>query len=102
MHYTTLNLTGAKAMRDDSLGWQDDETPRNAEFGEERDRERAFLESLRSPTLEPEEPGVEEGAGGWGLGMGQEHQGEEDEEDDEAMDWEQAQDVVERMVGLRA
>jgi hypothetical protein len=90
------------AMQEEgAYDWPDDETPRNAGFGEERDRERAFLESLRSPELEVEEH-VEEGAGGWGLGRGHEHQGEEDEEEEDPIDWDQAQDVVQRMVGLRA
>lgn len=80
----------------------DDETPRNTGFGTERDREKEFLESLRSPELDTEEEGgVERPAGGWGLGRGQEHQGGEDDDEEEALDWEQAQGVVERMVGLR-
>jgi hypothetical protein len=80
----------------------DDETPRNARFVVERDREKEFLESLRSPELDVEDEGVVGGpAGGWGLGRGQKHQGGEDDDEEETLEWEQAQDVVERMVGLR-
>ncbi|TRM69700.1 HbrB-like-domain-containing protein [Schizophyllum amplum] len=73
-------------------------TPRN-------DREREFLEALRSPDPEPD---VRASAGGWGLGGGKEEiRGMEEihgmeEEDDEPTDWDSAQAVVERMVGMNA
>lgn len=45
--------------------------------------------------------------GGWGLGAGPGHEdtamdrlGEEDDEDEELGSWDQAQEVVERMVGM--
>ncbi|KAF8586700.1 HbrB-domain-containing protein [Ramaria rubella] len=101
VHHTTLNLKGVALREQSPDGW-DDETPRNAGFGDDRDREKEFLESLRSPGLAAEEEGRVEGpTGGWGLGRGQEQQGEEDDDDDEPLDWDQAQGVVERMVGLR-
>ncbi|KAI0063525.1 HbrB-domain-containing protein [Artomyces pyxidatus] len=75
------------------------ETPRIG-FAPEREREREFLESLRSP-----DPPLDQRAsvGGWGLGAWNEEgkdKGEEDEEED-PMDWDQAQAVVERMVGMK-
>ncbi|KAF9484479.1 HbrB-domain-containing protein [Pholiota conissans] len=65
----------------------------------EREREREFLEALRSPDIEP---GTRVTSGGWGLGAGnvENSKGVEDEEEDEPMDWDQAQAVVERMVGM--
>jgi len=75
-------------------------------LGDDRERQKEFLESLRSPGLNIEEENEDEeqpapvGAGGWGLGPGQDHYEEEDDEDT-MNDWSQAQDVVERMVGLR-
>lgn len=95
-HYLTSNTK----TRTNKWG-SDDETPRNAGFGTERDREKEFLDSLRSPELDTEDEGVGGPAGGWGLGRGQEHQGGEDDDEEETLDWEQAQGVVERMVGLR-
>ncbi|KAF8972942.1 HbrB-like-domain-containing protein [Flammula alnicola] len=67
----------------------------------EREREREFLEALRSPDIEP---GARVTSGGWGLGAGnvENSKGGEDEEEDEPLDWDQAQAVVERMVGMNA
>ncbi|KAF8629174.1 hypothetical protein AX17_005759 [Amanita inopinata Kibby_2008] len=77
-----------------------EETPRyNAVLYLERERERELLESLRSPD-------VESGAGrasvgGWGLGEGHVDAVKTvDEEEDEPLDWDQAQAIVERMVGI--
>ncbi|KAJ3518142.1 hypothetical protein NLJ89_g65 [Agrocybe chaxingu] len=63
----------------------------------EREREREFLEALRSPDIEPP---TREGSGGWGLGAGHEENNKAEEEEDDALDWDQAQAVVERMVGM--
>lgn len=65
-----------------------------------QERELEFLESLKSPGF-AEEGGNRESMGGWGLGAGVEEtsKDEEDEEDD-AMNWDQAQAVVEQMVGM--
>ncbi|KAJ3982492.1 HbrB-like-domain-containing protein [Lentinula detonsa] len=74
----------------------------------ERQRERDFLDSLKSPELPPGTPtgssttatvtAPRTSIGGWGLGAGNEP-GEGGEED-EPLDWDQAQAVVERMVGM--
>lgn len=59
------------------------------------DRRRLYC---RSPDIETHE--VNRGSiGGWGLGNPHEEHGVEDEDDE--MDWDQAQDVVERMVGMK-
>lgn len=67
----------------------------------EREREREFLESLRSPDPESHRGSV----GGWGLGNFKE-EGEKKangvEDEDEEMDWDQAQAVVEKMVGIKS
>ncbi|KAL1682619.1 HbrB-like-domain-containing protein [Schizophyllum commune] len=63
------------------------------------DREREFLDSLRSPDPEPD---VRASVGGWGLGGGKEEIRGMEEDDDEPMDWDSAQAVVERMVGMNA
>jgi len=80
-----------------------EETPRNYGYFEQgREKEREFLESLRSP--DPEGTIANAGLGGWGLGAGVEEQEQgkvEDDDEDEAMDWDQAQAVVERMVGMK-
>ncbi|KAE9399329.1 hypothetical protein BT96DRAFT_695230 [Gymnopus androsaceus JB14] len=92
--------SGSGSGMGDDLG--DVDTPRNATmdtFGfafsdTERQRERDFLDSLRSPDLPP---------GGWGLGAGNESTRMPDEgEEDEPMDWDQAQAAVERMVGMNS
>lgn len=77
------------------------ETPRNLGYFErsEREKEREFLDSLRSP--DPEGANAR-ASGGWGLGGGMEEQAKPEEDDeDEALDWDQAQAVVERMVGMK-
>ncbi|KDR75396.1 hypothetical protein GALMADRAFT_249446 [Galerina marginata CBS 339.88] len=68
----------------------------------EREREREFLEALRSPDLEPS--GTRASSGGWGLGAGNVENGKlaEEDEEDEPLDWDQAQAVVERMVGMNS
>ncbi|KAF8515436.1 HbrB-like-domain-containing protein, partial [Gautieria morchelliformis] len=100
-HYSTSNTKTPIEKWDQGSDDNDDETPRNAGFRGERDREKEFLESLRSPELDPEEDRPVGGpAGGWGLGRGQVHQGGEDDGEEEALEWDQAQDIVERMVGL--
>jgi len=73
-----------------------DETPRMAarfaHLTHLRERDKEFLDSLRSPDPERVD-------GGWGLGVTGEENKVEDEEE-ENMDWDQAQAVVERMVGM--
>jgi hypothetical protein len=54
----------------------------------ERERERAMLESLRSP--EPDTATTARASGGWGLGGGHEENGKVTEEDEE-LNWDQAQ-----------
>ena len=49
------------------------------------------MESLRSPGLGP---GVRGSVGGWGLGAGQEDTVTKEEEEDEPLDWDQAQVCV--------
>ncbi|OBZ66068.1 Target of rapamycin complex 2 subunit bit61 [Grifola frondosa] len=73
------------------------ETPRVTFADPGRERDKELLESLRSPDPETTRMSF----GGWGLGAGR----EEDhvvEEEEEAMDWDHAQAVVERMVGMKA
>ncbi|KIJ49338.1 hypothetical protein M422DRAFT_27698 [Sphaerobolus stellatus SS14] len=106
----SLNVKGLNLRREPSVEW-DEETPRNGVgiigLGDDRERQKEFLDSLKSPDVGIEEEDEEEDekqlvdAGGWGLGRGQDHYGEEDEEEDTLNEWNQAQDVVERMVGLR-
>ncbi|KAJ7675092.1 HbrB-like-domain-containing protein [Mycena rosella] len=91
------NLIGIKVVEDgedDNFG---DETPRVAQGLTEREREREFLEALRSPDLD--HTGVK---GGWGLGPGGGplEAKQEEEEDEPPMNWDEAQAVVERMVGI--
>ncbi|PBL02141.1 HbrB-domain-containing protein [Armillaria gallica] len=66
----------------------------------EREKEREFLEALRSP--DPESSNARASVGGWGLGMGHEDSGKIEEEEDEPLDWDQAQAVVERMIGMNS
>ncbi|PPQ99733.1 hypothetical protein CVT24_009716 [Panaeolus cyanescens] len=61
-------------------------------------REREFLEALRSPDIESSASATRISSGGWGLGAG--HEELTKEEEDEPLDWDQAQAVVERMVGI--
>lgn len=66
----------------------------------EREREREFLDSLRSPDPEAHRGSI----GGWGLGNWTEEgvkQAKGAEDEDEEMNWDQAQAVVERMVGMK-
>ncbi|EMD37787.1 hypothetical protein CERSUDRAFT_105686 [Gelatoporia subvermispora B] len=73
------------------------ETPRmTAGMPDPREREKDFLEALRSPDIVDAHAGM----GGWGLGVSGEEKVEEDD-DDENLDWDQAQAVVERMVGMK-
>ncbi|KAH7871440.1 HbrB-like-domain-containing protein [Lentinula edodes] len=112
-----LNITPALGG-DEYLNGGDLDTPRNntgmdiGMFGFteiERQRERDFfLDSLKSPDLPPGTPtgssttatvtAPRASIGGWGLGAGNEP-GEGGDED-EPLDWDQAQAVVERMVGM--
>ncbi|KAG5646283.1 hypothetical protein DXG03_003879 [Asterophora parasitica] len=69
----------------------------------EREREREFLEALRSPDLD--NPATTRASvGGWGLGAGHEDVSKtlDEEEEDEMLDWNQAQAIVEHMVGMTA
>ncbi|KJA27755.1 hypothetical protein HYPSUDRAFT_34894 [Hypholoma sublateritium FD-334 SS-4] len=52
----------------------------------DRERDREFLEGLRSPDVEP---GGRVTSGGWGLGAGNVENSKEEDEDE--MDWDQAQ-----------
>ncbi|KAI0958325.1 hypothetical protein AcV7_004176 [Taiwanofungus camphoratus] len=71
------------------------ETPRmGVGFADPRERDKEFLESLRSPN--PDSARVS--MGGWGLGAGSEEKRTEEEDEDEKLDWDQAQALVERMV----
>jgi len=97
-------------------GWEDGgETPRNG-FAQrestldlERERERVFLEGLRSPDPITNHPGVGTRAsvGGWGLGVGVGGEdngkaavGEDEyaEEDDDTLTWDEAQLMVEKIM----
>jgi len=104
-HYTISHLKSSSPSNEQNGDTWDDDTPRNTGFGDERDGKKALLESLRSPGLDNDagtnaEPPV---GGGWGLGRGHEHRlVEEEDEEPEDLDWDQAQHVVERLVGLRA
>ncbi|KAF5385991.1 hypothetical protein D9615_002415 [Tricholomella constricta] len=66
----------------------------------EREREREFLEALRSPDLDTS--AARASVGGWGLGAGHEDVSKtlDEEEEDEMLDWNQAQAIVEHMVGM--
>jgi hypothetical protein len=78
----------------------DDEEGRRAD---DHERELEFLEGLKSPDFDEVAAnggGVRESMGGWGLGAGVEEVAKEDD-DDENMNWDQAQAVVERMVGMK-
>jgi len=77
-----MRTSGSEEERDGT------ETPRLGLPGE-REREREFLESLRSP-----EPPSEQRAsvGGWGLGTwNEEGKYKEEDDEDEQLDWDQAQ-----------
>ncbi|KAF8070291.1 HbrB-like-domain-containing protein [Lyophyllum atratum] len=66
----------------------------------EREREREFLEALRSPDLDT--TATRASVGGWGLGAGHEDVSKtaEEEEEEELLDWNQAQAIVEHMDGF--
>ncbi|EIW62463.1 HbrB-domain-containing protein [Trametes versicolor FP-101664 SS1] len=74
----------------------------------ERERDKELLESLRSPDPEGGAGAGRAGMGGWGLG-GEEDEYEYEYEDDdefveepeENLDWDAAQSIVERMVGIK-
>ncbi|GJE96768.1 HbrB domain-containing protein [Phanerochaete sordida] len=71
-----------------------EDTPRlGAAFVEGRE----LLESLKSPDPESAQRAS---MGGWGLGLGGEDRAHEDYDKDEDLNWDQAQAVVERMVGM--
>ncbi|KAI0082036.1 HbrB-domain-containing protein [Panus rudis PR-1116 ss-1] len=90
----------AKVVRldDDEDG---EDTPRVFGFDQSgKDRGREFLDSLKSP-----DPESATSTSGWGLGIsGLEAKRAEDtpEEEEEPMNWDQAQAVVERMVGMKS
>ncbi|KII92235.1 hypothetical protein PLICRDRAFT_50655 [Plicaturopsis crispa FD-325 SS-3] len=98
-----FGLDGAQEDEDGHV--EDEYTPRSGQAERladaERERERMFLEGLRSPDIEG--PGHRVSVGGWGLGAGNEDVGRapEEDDDDDALDWDQAQAVVERMVGMK-
>ncbi|KAJ7874679.1 HbrB-like-domain-containing protein [Mycena olivaceomarginata] len=92
----SLDRVGVKVTEegeDDIFG---DETPRVAQGLTDREREREFLEALRSPDIDSHSLAVK---GGWGLGPGGVLDKPEEEED-ESLNWDEAQAVVERMVGM--
>ncbi|KAF7375994.1 hypothetical protein MSAN_00014000 [Mycena sanguinolenta] len=86
----SLDRVKIKEGEDDLFG---DETPRVGQGLTDREREREFLEALRSPDID----GTVKG--GWGLGPGGVAKSE-DEEDEQPLNWDEAQAVVERMVGM--
>ncbi|KAJ6495567.1 HbrB-like-domain-containing protein, partial [Mycena vitilis] len=95
----SLDRVGIKVTEegeDDIFG---DETPRVAQGLMEREREREFLEALRSPDIDSHSLAVK---GGWGLGPGGalDSAKPEDEEEEPPLNWDEAQAVVERMVGM--
>ncbi|KAF8170203.1 HbrB-like-domain-containing protein [Mycena galopus ATCC 62051] len=92
----TLDRVGIKVIEEGDDDLFGDETPRVAQGLREREREREFLEALRSPDLDSHSLAVK---GGWGLGPGGVAKPEE-EEDEQPLNWDEAQEVVERMVGM--
>lgn len=89
-------------LPEDSDDSGDEMTPRHAGIllDYERERERAMLlESLRSPG--PDSAGARGHSGGWGLGITHDQGTKPAEEDDEPeLNWDQAQELVEKMVGM--
>ncbi|KAJ7599358.1 HbrB-like-domain-containing protein [Mycena floridula] len=91
---TRLDLT----LPEEEDGMSGDETPRVGVLDRERERERVMLESLRSPGLETP---ARVSTGGWGLGIThQDGVKPAEEEDEPELNWDQAQELVERMVGM--
>ncbi|TFK75319.1 HbrB-domain-containing protein [Pluteus cervinus] len=66
-----------------------DETPRNSGLMTDVERERELLDALKSPDIDNSNQRVS--VGGWGLGIGREELGKGYEEDDDEVDWDQAQ-----------
>ncbi|KAJ7039251.1 HbrB-like-domain-containing protein, partial [Mycena alexandri] len=98
----SLNLVGIKVTEEGDDDLFGDETPKVAQGLTEREREREFLEALRSPDIESHANlGVK---GGWGLGPGGgtlDSARPEEEEDEPPLNWDEAQAAVERvMVGM--
>lgn len=61
-----------------------------------------FCSPYRSPDIEP---GPRASMGGWGLGVSpgnDERLAEDDDEDEDLGSWDQAQEVVERMIGMNS
>lgn len=96
-----LEGLGGGAGEEENFG---DETPRVGAVTHmidlEREREREFLEALRSPDLDAST--TRASVGGWGLGAGHEDVSKtaEEEEEEDMLDWNQAQAIVEHMVGM--
>ncbi|KAI0325111.1 HbrB-domain-containing protein [Cubamyces sp. BRFM 1775] len=91
------------------------DTPRVAFADPGRERDKELLESLRSPDPDSANSRMSAHMGGWALGSGSgrpgdedgyEHDEDEDDEDEEEeegnLDWDSAQAVVERMVGMKS
>ena len=99
------NLENPDIAAEDEEGWDEGgETPRNEFMGAttldmEREREREFLEGLRSPDpVSNTGVGARASVGGWGLGEGEdggkataEEERYQVEDDDEPITWDEAQ-----------
>lgn len=101
-----MNLVGIKVTEDADEDMFGDETPRVAQGLNEREREREFLEALRfhfllfawptadirirSPDIDSHKLAVK---GGWGLGPGGGtlDSAKPEEEEDEPLNWDEAQ-----------
>ncbi|KAJ7124907.1 HbrB-like-domain-containing protein [Mycena epipterygia] len=88
----SMNLVGIKVTEDGDEDIFGDETPRVAQGLNEREREREFLEALRSPDIDSHKLAVK---GGWGLGPGGGtlDSAKPEEEEDEPLNWDEAQSV---------
>ncbi|KAF9047300.1 HbrB-like-domain-containing protein [Panaeolus papilionaceus] len=91
-------LTNIRSFADDDTILDDVSRKDGSVIHDMEQREREFLEALRSPDIESSTSATRITSGGWGLGAGHEEPAKEDE--DEPLDWDQAQAVVERMVGI--